>query len=117
MAAFAVPTIFYVTRKQADLATAKTAVQHCLATLRVAPVDHAALVSALAMPGSEFEDNLQIACTVQAGVNWIVQPRDPRGFAHISGPGHDAERPGEPTDLAQPVKGDTARMRLTRSVS
>lgn len=81
MAAFAVPTIFYVTRRQTDLATAQAAIQHCLMTLQVAPVDQGALLAALAMPGPDFEDNLQIACAVQAGADLIVT-RDPRGFAH-----------------------------------
>ncbi len=81
LAAFAVPTVFYVIRKQTDLATARTAIADCLATLHVAPVDRAALLAAQAMPGSDFEDNLQIACAIHSGMDLIVT-RDPRGFAH-----------------------------------
>jgi predicted nucleic acid-binding protein len=81
LAAFALPTIFYIVRRQTDQATALAAVQHCLATLSVAPTDQAALLSAMGMPGPDFEDNLQIACAVQAGVDAVVT-RDPRGFAH-----------------------------------
>jgi predicted nucleic acid-binding protein len=81
LAAFSLPTIFYIVRRQTDQATAQTAVQHCLATLSVAPVDQSALLAALAMPGPDFEDNLQIAFAVQAGADAIVT-RDSRGFAH-----------------------------------
>jgi predicted nucleic acid-binding protein len=81
VAAFALPTIFYVVRRQTDQATAQAAVQHCLSTLSVAPVDQPALLAALGMPGPDFEDNLQIACAAQAGVDALVT-RDPRGFAH-----------------------------------
>jgi hypothetical protein len=39
LAAFTVPTVFYIVRRQTDLATARTAVADCLATLHIAPVD------------------------------------------------------------------------------
>lgn len=81
LAAFAVPAVFYIIRRQTDLATARTAVADCLATLHIAPVGQAALVAAQTMPGSDFEDNLQIACAIHSGLDLIVT-RDPRGFAH-----------------------------------
>jgi predicted nucleic acid-binding protein len=81
IAAFALPTVFYIVRRQTDLATARTAVQHCLATLSTAPVDQATLLAAQAMTGPDFEDNLQIACAQQIQAGAIVT-RDPRGFAH-----------------------------------
>jgi predicted nucleic acid-binding protein len=80
LAAFTVPTIFYIVQRLTDLRTAHSAVQHCLATLSIALVDEATLLAALAMTGADFEDNLQIACAVQAGVDGIVT-RDARGFA------------------------------------
>lgn len=80
MAAFSLPTIFYIVRKQAGLAEARTAVQGCLTTLEIAPTDQAALLAAQALGGADFEDDLQIACAIQAGVDAIVT-RDPRGFA------------------------------------
>jgi predicted nucleic acid-binding protein len=80
LAAFTVPTIFFIVRRLTDLRTAHAAVQHCLATLSIAPVDESTLLAALAMTGADFEDNLQIACAVQAGADGIVT-RDPRGFA------------------------------------
>src|SRR5258708_26019488 len=80
VAAFAVPTIFYIVRRQAGLTTAQTVVQSCLSTLDVATVDHATLLAAQAFSGPDFEDDLQIACAIQAGVDGIVT-RDPLGFA------------------------------------
>lgn len=81
LAAFVVPTVFYILRKQTDLATARIAVGDCLATLHIAPLDQTALLAAQAMPGSDFEDNLQIASAIHVGVDCIIT-RDPRGFAH-----------------------------------
>jgi len=79
VAAFAVPTIFYVVRRHAGMTTAQTVVQACLSTLEIAPIDQATLLAAQAFSGPDFEDDLQIACAVQAGVDAIVT-RDPRGF-------------------------------------
>jgi len=79
-AAFTLPTIFYIVRKQAGLSTAQTTVNACLTTLDVAPIDQSTLLAALAFAGSDFEDDLQIACAVQSGVDAIVT-RDPGGFS------------------------------------
>jgi predicted nucleic acid-binding protein len=79
-AAFSLPTIFYIVRKQAGLAAARTAVEACLTTLDIVPTDQATLLAAQALAGSDFEDDLQAASAVQAGVDAIVT-RDPRGFA------------------------------------
>jgi predicted nucleic acid-binding protein len=79
-AAFAVPTIYYIVRKQAGSATARTAVQACLTTLDIATVDQATLLAAQSFAGPDFEDDLQIACAVRAGVDGIVT-RDPHDFA------------------------------------
>src|SRR4051794_37523029 len=80
-AAFTLPTLFYIVRKQAGLTAAHTAVQLCLSTIDFAPVDQITLLNAQKLAGPDFEDNLQITCAVQAGVDGIVT-RDPRGFAH-----------------------------------
>jgi predicted nucleic acid-binding protein len=80
VAAFAVPTIFYIVRRQAGLTTAQTVVQDCLSTLDIAPVNRATFLAAQALSGPDFKDDLQIACGIQAGVDAIVT-RDPRGFA------------------------------------
>jgi predicted nucleic acid-binding protein len=80
VAAFSLPTIFYIVRKQAGLPAAQAAVQACLSTLDVVPTDHSTLTTAQALSGPDFEDNLQIASAVQTGADAIVM-RDPRGFA------------------------------------
>lgn len=79
-AAFSLPTVFYVVRKQAGLPAAQAAVQACLATLDMIPTDQATLLAAQLLAGPDFEDNLQIASAVQAGASAIIT-RDPRGFA------------------------------------
>jgi hypothetical protein len=81
VAAFSIPTIFYIVRKQTDLGRAERAVDDCLASLTIVSVDRPELESARALPGSDFEDNLQIACAEQAQVDAIVT-RDPLGFSH-----------------------------------
>jgi hypothetical protein len=75
-----VPTIFYVVRKQAGLARARLAVENCLRSLEVAMVNCPALEMACALPGSDHEDNLQIACASPSGLDAIIT-RDPKGFA------------------------------------
>ena len=80
IAAFTVPTIFYIVRKLAGIPAARTAVHACVTTLDVIPTDQATLLAAHALAGSDFEDDLQIACAMQAGVDAIVT-RDPKGFA------------------------------------
>jgi len=89
-----VPTVFYILHRQTDLATARTAVADCLATLHIAPVDLTDLLAAQAMPGSDFEDNLPIALAILTGVDLTIT-RDPRGFAHfprLAGPMHKPVR-------------------------
>ena len=80
-ATFSIPTIFYVMRKQTDLARAQKAVDDCLGSLTILAVDRRSLEYARAFAGPDFEDNLQIACAVEAGLDAIVT-RDPRGFSN-----------------------------------
>jgi predicted nucleic acid-binding protein len=80
VSAAALPTVFYVVRKQADLARAHIAVTNCLRSLKIVAVDRSTLEMATASPGSDFEDNLHIACALEAGLDAIVT-RDPKGFA------------------------------------
>ena len=54
VAAFALPTIFYIVRRQAGLTAAQTVVQACLSTLDVAPVDRTTLLAAEARSGPDF---------------------------------------------------------------
>jgi predicted nucleic acid-binding protein len=100
IAAFTIPTIFYIVRKQAGIPAARTAVQACLTTLDFIPTDQAILLAAHALAGSDFEDDLQIACAVQVGVDAIVT-RDPKGFAASPIP------IVTPADLAASLSGPT----------
>ena len=80
LAAFSLPTIFYIVRRQADLTAAHEAVRVCLETLEIIPTDRATLETAQTLAGSDFEDRLQIACALHGGAHAIVT-RDPRGFS------------------------------------
>lgn len=80
VSAAAMPTIFYIARRQVGIAQALVMVDDCLAEFRIVPVTGAMLVAAQALPGNDYEDNVQIACAVDARVNVIVT-RDPKGFA------------------------------------
>jgi predicted nucleic acid-binding protein len=77
--ACALTDIFYVARRLAGLDTAHAAVRICLEAFEICNVDHQALEQAQALPGSDFEDNLQIACATIAGLDAIVT-RDEKGF-------------------------------------
>jgi predicted nucleic acid-binding protein len=72
MSAAALPTLFYVVRKQTDLARAHLAVTNCLRSLEILPVDRAALEMATTFSGLDFEDNLHIACAMQSHLDAIV---------------------------------------------
>jgi hypothetical protein len=52
----------------------------CLATFEIMPVGRLELEQADAMPGSDLEDNVSLACSQAAGLDAIVT-RDLRGFA------------------------------------
>jgi predicted nucleic acid-binding protein len=80
MSAAALPTLFYVVRKQTDLTRAHLAVTNCLQSMEIFPIDRKALEMATALPGSDFEDNLHIACAAEARLDAIVT-RNPRDFA------------------------------------
>jgi predicted nucleic acid-binding protein len=77
--ACAIADIFYIARRLTSLETARAAVSICLEAFEVCAVDMQALEQAEALPGSDFEDNLQIACASLAGLDAIVT-RDRSGF-------------------------------------
>ncbi len=79
-AAFSLPTIFYLVRRQADLQRAHDSLTICLKSLDIVPVLRSTLELAHALPGNDFEDNLQIACALEAKLDAIVT-RDPNGFS------------------------------------
>ena len=77
--ASAVTDVFYIVRRFGGVQIALSAVTDCLDAFRICPVDHRTLSYALMLPGSDFEDNVQIACAVIAGLDAIIT-RDPQGF-------------------------------------
>jgi predicted nucleic acid-binding protein len=79
VSASSLPTIFYVVTKQADLQKAHLAVENCLRSLAIVPVNRQTLELAQGLVRSDFEDNLQIACAIEAKFDAIVT-RDSRGF-------------------------------------
>lgn len=72
VAAFAIPTVFYIVRKQDGIQAARTAVDACLTTLDIAPTDRSTLIAAHAFAGVDFEDDAQIATGVEQSVDAIV---------------------------------------------
>ena len=77
--ACAIADIFYIARRLVTLETARAAVRICLGAFEICPVDQQALEYAKTLSGSDFEDNLQIACADLAGLDAIVT-RDKKGF-------------------------------------
>jgi predicted nucleic acid-binding protein len=79
IAAFTVPTVFYIVRRQTDLTRAHDAVRICLIALYIVPVQRTTLESARNLAGSDYEDNLQLACAIEAQMDCLVT-RDPSGY-------------------------------------
>ena len=91
--------IYYLVRRQTGHAQARLAVVNCVATFAVAAVDGLHVVSALASPGPDFEDNLRIAVAARLGCDFI-ETRDLSDFASAS------VRPIHPAELAATLRGD-----------
>ena len=83
--ACAIADIFYIARRLTTLETARAAVRISLEAFEVCAVDMQILEQAEALPGSDFEDNLQIACANLAGLDAIVT-RDKSGFQAAATP-------------------------------
>jgi predicted nucleic acid-binding protein len=64
--------IFYIARKAKSSADLRKAIGQLLRTVRVCPVDHAVLVSALTSPIADYEDAVQHASAVAVGLDAIV---------------------------------------------
>jgi hypothetical protein len=67
-----VTDIFYIVRRQANITVAFAAVDRIFAAFGLFAVDAALLQQARALPGNDLEDNVQIACAVNAGLDLIV---------------------------------------------
>ena len=66
ISATSVTNIFYIARRYQDIERARRAVRLCLKTFRIVAVNAKLLREADAMSGSDYEDNVQIACAVAA---------------------------------------------------
>lgn len=67
-----VTDIFYIVRRQANITVAFAAVDRIFAAFGLFAIDAVLLQQARALPGNDFEDNVQIACAVNAGLDLIV---------------------------------------------
>ncbi|MBK8798862.1 PIN domain-containing protein [Caldilinea sp.] len=74
--------IFYIAHRLTDIEHARKAVRLCLGTFEVCAIDKSTLESADLLAGSDFEDNLQIACAIQYHLNAIVS-RDLNDFKDV----------------------------------
>jgi len=77
--ASSITDIFYITRRFVGLENARKIVGKCLQVLTILPVDHALLAQAQDLPEPDFEDAVQIAVAIAAGVEAIIT-RDESGF-------------------------------------
>lgn len=76
--ASALTDIFYIARRQVGNVAALAGVDRSLA-LEVVPVDKATLLRARALPGSDFEDNVGMACAEAERLDFIIT-RNPGDF-------------------------------------
>jgi predicted nucleic acid-binding protein len=77
--ASALTDIFYVARRLTDIVRARQAVQVCLDGFEIATVDRGVLERAQLLSGSDFEDNVQMACAEFNDLDAIVT-RNPVDF-------------------------------------
>ena len=80
VSAISLPTIFYLVRRNSDISQARKVVAECLDSFQIIPVDRGTLELAQSLPGSDFEDNVQIASAILARVESIIT-RDVAGFS------------------------------------
>ena len=81
VAAVFLPTLYYVVRRSADKTRATAAVDLCLQSFELCPVDRPTVNLARSLNGADFEDDLQAACAIAGGLDAIIT-RDPTGFTH-----------------------------------
>jgi hypothetical protein len=86
---------FYIVRRQTDIPTAFAAVDRAFAAFGLVAVDAPLLQQARALPGADFEDNVQIACAMNAQDVRPTRPDrypEPRRFSPFPSAGHRATR-------------------------
>lgn len=77
--------IFYIARRIKDIPSALQAIQVCIAGFEICTVDKSTIIQANALPGTDFEDNVLIACASLAQMDAIVT-RNPADFQSASMP-------------------------------
>ena len=73
--------VFISFRRSADIPIAFSALDQIFVTFGLFPVDAALLLQARSLPGNDFEDNAQIACAANAGLDVIIS-RNQSDFRH-----------------------------------
>ncbi|MGH2517232.1 MAG: type II toxin-antitoxin system VapC family toxin [Ktedonobacterales bacterium] len=73
--------IYYIARRQIGSDPARQAVARCLREFGLLAVYRRVLEAAMALPGTDVEDNVQIVCAQFARLDLIVT-RDASGFQH-----------------------------------
>lgn len=77
LTASALTDVFYIARRQIGITGALGAVDRCLVAFEILAVDKALLLQARALPGNDFEDNVQIVCAQVSGLDLIVTRNTP----------------------------------------
>ena len=72
---------YYVARKTVGNVRAREMIGKLLAIYAICPIDDAVLRAAQASSEADYEDAVQLACALAAGIEVIVT-RDPNGFAN-----------------------------------
>lgn len=72
IASISVTNVSYIARKVAGLDKAREAISLLLKAFEILSVDRAVLEAALALPGRDFEDGVQLAAAVSAGLERVV---------------------------------------------
>lgn len=73
--------VFYIVQRQAGISEVFSALDRILGAFGILAVDAPLLQQARALPGNDFEDNVQIACAMNAALDLIVT-RNVSDFAH-----------------------------------
>jgi predicted nucleic acid-binding protein len=81
ISAVTLTNIFYLGRRQSGIDKTFAAIRDCIKSFNLASVGRGTIEAALMFPGSDFEDNVQIACAVESRAERIVT-RNVADFAH-----------------------------------
>lgn len=79
VSATTITDIFYIARRLKSDVVANQAVSIILNTFTICSVDKDVLQLAVSLSGSDFEDNVQIACAIKNSLDGIIT-RDVQGF-------------------------------------